>query len=475
MNKTQVGGVLAAALLTLAACGGSDDASSDTAADDTGSTTAQTAADTDDTATASTTATETSDGASSDTAAPATGGYTIDSSACSDEASTPIADGEPIKLGITLTMTGPGSAPQLAEGFTAYMNQVNEQSGGIAGHPVEVIVKDDAFDAARAVSNVTEFIQNDGIFAVGAQQGSANIVAVQPVVEADCIPQFFVPAGLPAFGDPANHPWTSTGQIAYDIEANLWAQYLTDTYPDGAKVGLLVFNSAFGTDYVAALEAAIEGTPHEIVETKLHEATAVNVDNEITALVAAGPDVIFGATAGQACTQMMTATATAGFSGDRILSSLCLGIDSFFKPAGEAADGVMMIQSFKDPADPAYAADTAVQDYVAAIEQFADDGVDPLNGFVSAGYRNAALLAEAMNAAAASPEGLSRVSVANQVWNIDVEPVLGQDGIRFTMSGTDDAYPIESGTLFAYDAAGGTMVSTGTTLAAEGQAGSFGG
>lgn len=376
-------------------------------------------------------------------------------------------------MGITLTMTGPGSAPQLGEGMVAYFEKVNAEDGGVDGHPLEVTVADDAFDPARAVSNITQFIQSDGIFALAAQQGSANIVAAQPVVEKACIPQFFVPAGLPAFGDPEIHPWTSMSVMAYNTEAQLWAQYLDENYPEGAKAALLVFNSAFGTDYVDALTAAFEGTPHEIVETKLHEATAVNVDNEVTALVAAGPDVIFGATAGQACTQMMTAASNSGFDGVQVLSALCLGIDAFFAPAGEAADGVLQIQSFKDPADPAFADDEEIQNYIADIEQYGADGVEPLNGFVSIGYRNAAMLVHSMREAADSADGLTREALANAVWNIDLAPPLAQPGITVKMSGSADAYPVESGTMFRFDAAEASMVDTGLTLSAEGEAGTF--
>ena len=66
----------------------------------------------------------------------------------------------------------------------------------------------------------------------------------------------------------------------HDTEAGLWAKFLDEQHPDGAKVGMLVFNSEFGENYVDALTAALDGTPHEIVEIKHHEATAVNIDND---------------------------------------------------------------------------------------------------------------------------------------------------------------------------------------------------
>lgn len=438
--------------LIVAACG-SDDSSGNS---------------TDGTPAANTTATTT---AGDDTSS-ASGGYAIDASSCPDDARVPIAVGEPIKLGITLTMSGPGAAPQVAEGAQAYFAKVNAE-GGIDGRMIESTVVDDGFDAARAVANITKFIQSDGIIAIAQQQGSANIMASQPVVEENCIPQFFVPAGLPEFGDPANHPWTSTAQLAYDTEALLWTQFLNETYPEGAKVGMLVFNSSFAFTYRKALETAIAGTPHEIVEVSLHEATAANVNNEMTALTAAGPDVIFGATAGAFCVQAMTAADRAGFDGQLVMSALCLGIQAFFAPAGDAADGVLMIQSFLDPADPGVADDPRVTEYLADIAKHGAPGVNGLNGFVSAGWRNAAALVEAMRIAAASDKGLTREAIANAVWNMDWEPPLAAPGVRFTMSGTDDAYPVESGTMYAYDAATGGMVDTGLSLSVEGKSGSF--
>lgn len=401
--------------------------------------------------------------------------WTIDASDCPDSASVPLGEGEPIRMGITLTMTGPGSAPQLAEGMQAYFNMINATQGGVAGHELQVTVKDDAFDAARAVANITEFIQSDNIFAIAGQQGSANILASRPTVEEHCMPQFLVPAGAPAFGDPENHPWTSTSQMAYDTEAGLWAKFLDEEFPDGAKVAMLVFNSEFGQNYIDALTEALAGSPHELVEIKRHEASAVNIDNEMTALAAAAPDVMIAATAGAFCTQSMTGADGAGFEGTMIMSALCLGISAFFGPAGEAADGALQIQSFKDPADPAFADDPAVQEYIAQVTEYGESGVDPLNGFVSAGWRNAAALVHLLGVAAESPEGLTRVSLANAHWNIDYVPPLAQDGVVMRMAGTADAYPVESGTMFRFDAAGQTMVSTGLTLSVEGETGVYSG
>ena len=53
-----------------------------------------------------------------------------------------------------------------------------------------------------------------------------------------------------------------------------------------------MFNNDFGKAYQTTFEAVAEEKGFEIVETKLHEGTAANIDNEVTAILAANPDVV---------------------------------------------------------------------------------------------------------------------------------------------------------------------------------------
>jgi branched-chain amino acid transport system substrate-binding protein len=83
--------------------------------------------------------------------------------------------GSPIKIGVIASLSGPqaSSSNQGATVAPAWADYVNKDLGGINGHPVEVIVKDDAGQPTTAASAVNEFI-NDKVVAILA--GSDNLV-----------------------------------------------------------------------------------------------------------------------------------------------------------------------------------------------------------------------------------------------------------------------------------------------------------
>ena len=90
---------------------------------------------------------------------------------------TPLADGEDIVIGITVPLTGPlaafGAIPQ---GMTVYFDKVNE-AGGIDGHNVILISKDDAYDPNKTPPLVTELIEKDKMMASLLQVGTPNVAA----------------------------------------------------------------------------------------------------------------------------------------------------------------------------------------------------------------------------------------------------------------------------------------------------------
>ena len=157
--------------------------------------------------------------------------------------------------------------------------------------------------------------------------------------------------GFPAWGDPAAHPWTMGGILAYNTEAVMWADFIADQKP-GATVAQLVFNNDFGKAYQTTFEAVAPEKGLEVVETQLHEGTATAIDNEITTLLAANPDVIIGETTGAFCPKLFAGLAAGGFQGIVIISATCASVASFFKPVDPAGNGVYILGQQKDPATP---------------------------------------------------------------------------------------------------------------------------
>lgn len=129
--------------------------------------------------------------------------------------------GSPIKVGVIASLSGAqaSSSNQGATVAPAWADYVNKDLGGINGHPVQVIVKDDAGQPTTAASAVNELI-NDHVVAILA--GSDNLVPAFSSATAK--------AKIPVVSGPANAADWYTKPLMYptvtDVASGLVGQLL---------------------------------------------------------------------------------------------------------------------------------------------------------------------------------------------------------------------------------------------------------
>ena len=76
------------------------------------------------------------------------------------------ATGEPIKIGLSVSLTGSGAAPGASfdNGIKLQIEYVN-QNGGVNGRPLELVEYDDKSDVPTLIANLNKLIQQDKVFA----------------------------------------------------------------------------------------------------------------------------------------------------------------------------------------------------------------------------------------------------------------------------------------------------------------------
>ncbi|CAL9596960.1 hypothetical protein SUDANB120_05362 [Streptomyces sp. enrichment culture] len=97
------------------------------------------------------------------------------------------ADGPPVRLGVLVPLTRPGwteAGRQLLGGLELGVRDVNA-AGGIAGRPLELLVRDTAADPARAAAAVDELAGLDDVVAVAGEYHS--VVARAAAARADAV------------------------------------------------------------------------------------------------------------------------------------------------------------------------------------------------------------------------------------------------------------------------------------------------
>lgn len=99
------------------------------------------------------------------------------------------ASGEPIKIGVVTSMSGPAAVPtaSMLNALELEADLVNA-NGGIDGRPLEFITMDDKTDAPTAVSAATKLITQDNVTALLGPLHTPCALAVQPLAERYEIP-----------------------------------------------------------------------------------------------------------------------------------------------------------------------------------------------------------------------------------------------------------------------------------------------
>ena len=143
-------------------------------------------------------------------------GFEIDLNDCpSDWSETHGLTDDSLRVGQTTVMSGNLAAyGNISYGWENYWNWVNEEFGGIGGRELKMIIKDDGYVAAQTIEFVDELIESANVFALHGL-GSPNGLAVYDKINDECVPHLFYASGHPAWGDPVNHPWTTSHQMSY--------------------------------------------------------------------------------------------------------------------------------------------------------------------------------------------------------------------------------------------------------------------
>ena len=407
-------------------------------------------------------------------------GTTLNLGECPDDwSATQGVDGDEIRLGISLPQSGALAAfGPIANGMQAYFDWVNANDP-IDGKEIVLVARDDAYEAGRTVANVEEMVDTEDLFAFTYIIGSANNGAVRPILDELCIPQLFNSTGLPAWGDPANFPWTIGGLLAYNTEASLWCQNAVDEFGEGVTVAGLFMNNDFGKAYQEGIEGCAEDGLIQLVANEVHDQAAPDITNEMTNMIATDADVfIFGSTAAF-CPQATAGVAGSSWRPAFYMSNTCSNLAAFFAPVQDAAallaaegSAVRMASNVKNFTDPAYADDPAIQE---GIQILADAGLEEA-GSQSTGIIFAYVVEQALRGALDNGE-LNRVTLMESVWNMNTENPYLLDGIANITDGVNDAYTTEGARIEQVVLAGDnlTFEAISDLISVEGQTGSVGG
>ncbi|WP_284037699.1 ABC transporter substrate-binding protein [Neobacillus sp. 114] len=198
-----------------------------------------------------------------------------------------------IMVGHSAPQTGPVAVyDTFRKGMDTYFQYINE-NGGVNGRKIKLIAYDDQYQPTKASQNAKKLVEEDKVFAVIGNQGSAANLAAKDYYINKGIPVILPGTGLKGFVDPPVKNWMGATMMNYEVEAQIMLNYAVNEL-GAKKIAIAYQNDDFGKAPYNKIKEIIKTYPGvELVA----EVTYLPADTEFSAqaqkLQQAKPDTIF--------------------------------------------------------------------------------------------------------------------------------------------------------------------------------------
>ena len=344
-----------------------------------------------------------------------------------------------IKIGNFSPYSGPASGyGTIAKTQAAYFKMTNA-TGGVNGRLINFISYDDAYSPPKAVEQTRKLVEGDEVLLLFGTFGTASNSAIQKYVNQKHIPHLMVASGAAKWADPKHFPWSMGWPPNYQTEGKLYARYILKNFP-GKTVSILYQNDDLGKDYLAGLNEVFGSEKSSIVVGEAaYEVTSPTIDSQIVQLRSRNPDIFLNFSTPKFAAQAIKKIAELDWHPVQIMSNVSVSVSSVLKPAGfEQSKGVMSAAYIKDPNDPQWKDDPAMDEYRAFMTKWYPEG-DVTDGANVQGYVTASVLVQILKQCG---NDLSRANVMKQITSLNLSIPQYLPGIVAKTSATDYT-PIE--------------------------------
>ena len=293
-----------------------------------------------------------------------------------------------IVIGSSNSFSGPlaFTGEQLTKmGVDLYVKVVND-AGGVNGRKIRTIYYDDGYKPQDAVANTRKLVEQDGVFAVIAPQGTAPVVATLDYLEANKVPLLFPYQGSPV---TRGKKYVFSGMTLYDRQSKLMIDYLIGQRK--MKTFAAIYqDDEYGKSFLTAFEKDLARHNVKLVAAEPLKRGATDVSAQMAKLRAASPQVTFLVLTPGPGAQALKERQKIGWHDTLLVSAGPLTDERYLALAGEeAAEGVEGLSLWPDPVTSDL---PGVKRYREAMQKYF--GKNEPNRYSLAGYVAAMLFAE---------------------------------------------------------------------------------
>jgi branched-chain amino acid transport system substrate-binding protein len=319
--------------------------------------------------------------------------YVPEEAAAEEPAAQP-ATGEPILFGLAGPMTGSDAdcGIHLEKGVRMAIEEINN-SGGIDGRPMDIVVCDDKANPTEASLCAQKFVSNSDIFAVMGHVNSSCTLAGMPIYDQ---------AGLTAISPSSTNPEiTQKGwehffrTIPHDgLQGPLMAEFAIEEL-GATKLAIMYASHDYGQGLLDSTVPVVPELGGEVVAVETY-APGVDKDfhSQLTKIAEAEPDALLLLTDYAEGGMITNQRADAGLGDVPVVACAACQHDQFIELAGEPGEGAIMLVYF-DPFKP----DDLTQEFRKLYAEFYDTDKLPTE-HVAYGYELPFILKQAIEAGA---------------------------------------------------------------------------
>jgi ABC-type branched-subunit amino acid transport system permease subunit/ABC-type branched-subunit amino acid transport system substrate-binding protein len=229
-------------------------------------------------------------------------------------------------------------------GVDLYVKVLND-AGGVHGRTVRTVYYDDGYRPQDAVANTRKLVEQDGIFAVIAPQGTPPVVATLEYLESNRVPLLFPFQGSPVV---RGRTYVFAGMTLYDRQSRMMIDYLVGQRKY-RTFGVLYQDDEYGKAFLASFEKDLERHKLKLAAAESVKRGVNDVSAQIAKLQAARPQVTFLVLTPPAGAQALKERQKIGWADTVMVSSGPLTDERYLALAGDAAEGVEGLSLWPDP------------------------------------------------------------------------------------------------------------------------------
>jgi len=202
--------------------------------------------------------------------------------------------GDAMKVGTILPITGAtaDAGAAFTEGTKLAVDEINAD-GGVNGHCIEIIAKDEGNDPTKSAQAASELIDRDGVVAIIGPSGSGSVGAVAPIAKEAGVPFFHLAASRLSRSDA---PLGFGMQITNDQIGPSFVEYAKKA--GWSSLAVLAVNNTFGTSLLDSTTAAAKEAGIDVVGNEVHESGTVDLAPQVRTLRDKKPDALVVASFG---------------------------------------------------------------------------------------------------------------------------------------------------------------------------------